>query len=78
MQTLIPELPKAASSVGQGSLPLQMAWFAAFLPSAAPPLPAGVRNDHLVSEGMKGVVHDLHLYGVVGREVPQGAWDTSS
>lgn len=57
-----PCVPKAASSVGQGGLPLQMAWFAALLSAVAPSLPARVRDDHLVGEGMQGVVHDLHLY----------------
>lgn len=55
-------LPKAAGSVGQGSLPLQVAWFAAFVCSVAPSVPAGVRNDHLVDERVQGVVHDLHLH----------------
>lgn len=68
-------IPKAAGSVGQGGLPLQMARLAALLPPVARSLPAGVRNDHLVGEGVQGVVHDLHLYRVVGREVPQCAWD---
>lgn len=55
-------VPKAASCVGQGGLPLQMAWFAAFLSFVSPSLPAGVRNDHFVGKGVQGVVHNLHLY----------------
>lgn len=63
---LTDRVPKAASSVGQGGLPLQMARFAAFLSSVIPSLPARVGDHDLISKGMQGVIHNLHLHRVMG------------
>lgn len=69
-------VPQAAGRVGEGRLPLKVPGLAVLLApsrSVAAPLPARVRHQHFVREGVQGVIHDLHLHRVVGRQVPQSA-----
>ena len=56
-------LPEAASCVGEHGLPLDVAWLTVF---ARFPLPARMRNDHFIRQGVQRVVHNLHFYGVMG------------
>lgn len=69
-------IPQAACCVGEGRLPLKVPGLAVLLApsrSIAPPLPARMRYEHFVREGVQCMIHDLHFHRVVGRQVPQSA-----
>lgn len=68
-------VPQAASSVGESSLPFQVARLAALLSSIVPSLPARVWHHHFIWQCVERMVHYLHLHRVVRWQVPQSCWE---
>ena len=68
---MAPPVPEAARGVLEHSGPLCVSRLGVLVGLV---LPARVGDDDLVGHGLQAVIYDDHLQGLIGRQVPQGAW----